>query len=1233
MGAVAIHSHMADLPRILFLGLSSFVLPLQFLRYFYFFITLALGPVGVYYFIKEAVLSRADNRGNEESWESKGKGIEIAAFLGGLFYLLNLSTLQVYNVPFEMFAAQFAALGWLFWLATRLYYSPSRKNIILFILVSLLASPMAYAATLFYAYFLVLAAYLYVLSLQKKKTLGHITHLGRMRHIGPISLILGLVLVVNSFWLLPNIYAVAFHAQEVSESKINSLFSDESFLYNREFGTPQNVAILKGFLFDWTQYSGNNQFSYLLEEWRSFTSQWPIVAIEYGLFGLVVVGVVRVIREKRVVGIAMLAVTGISLVFLMNTNPPLGWIFGFIRDHSSIFREALRTPFTKFSIILSFCYAVFFAQAQAWIIRHINRIRQIRPVFTALTPRTWGIMVVLLLTISMWPAFTGHFINQSMRLVVPKDYFTMYQWFDKQPADGRVAELPMPSFWGWTYYDWGYQGAGFLWFGIKQPVLDRDFDRWSGYNEQYFREISYAVYAQDVPLFESLLQKYQVRYLVFDDHVIAPGPNADKEILYTKEITNLLAASKQVHLASTFGKGLRVYEVDSQRNMGNQGYTEIKAEPTQVSPVMGLGFVDWAYRDQPNYFSAGTTSVDKSLSFFQYLFRSFLQFGDRVNANNIALRNNDYTLTLNAPTQQGKIAVPNYVTSESFLPVDVSIRRDGANFTVKLVYGIPWPENNTNRPITLISLPAVNVPQQAVLAVGASQPLTMPDNVTSEFQYIGRATLNTKADNRIAIYPQKPSSAITLQTNTTPLVPEQCGKVGPGAVFGINQFVSATALTLYGNNAISCVTVPLTQIQSHTTQTQAGMLLQVNFDYDTKNAAIPYYCLYDVITERCLYTSYGNPVQLITSPNHFSDATVLAPNLLPRLELRLFLDAINSHEQKEITYKDISLAFSGAVSETTLTPAAMNQTIQQATFLVKPTNRLTLFGYFSEPSNAIVTDITRVKREAETCNTVAPDFFNRQVINKGSERYVAYNAVNGTACDHFDYPTLTHDVGYLVIINARNVEGLPLRICISNNYSKRCDIYTALVSTSTFTNNFLFIPANTSPGFGYDINLNNVSIGSIRSVNDIKSIKVLAFPSNWLGQLHLESGGNMTNKANITDWTYTQNTVLPFWASASVKAPTNGKSLLIFNQGYERSWQLFKLYGFVPLPQFGNHVLANNWANGWLIGESGTYFIIFIPQFYEFLGFGLIIVILVLVLRKKRFLLDNSQDESHLEHH
>jgi hypothetical protein len=37
-----------------------------------------------------------------------------------------------------------------------------------------------------------------------------------------------------------------------------------------------------------------------------------------------------------------------------------------------------------------------------------------------------------------------------------------------------------------------------LWFGIKQPLLNREFDRWNLINEQYYQEMSLAIYSEDL---------------------------------------------------------------------------------------------------------------------------------------------------------------------------------------------------------------------------------------------------------------------------------------------------------------------------------------------------------------------------------------------------------------------------------------------------------------------------------------------------------------------------------------------------------------------------------------------------------------------------------------------------------------------------------------------------------------------------------------------------------------
>src|SRR5579859_3910349 len=123
LGTLAAHSHMSDLPRILVLFVSSFVMPLQSVKYAYDFLCFILGPLGVYVFLRQEIFGKK----NLHVFIARA-----AAFLGALVYIFNLCTIQQFYTVFEMFAVQYAALGWLFWLATRVFRYGKKKDILAF---------------------------------------------------------------------------------------------------------------------------------------------------------------------------------------------------------------------------------------------------------------------------------------------------------------------------------------------------------------------------------------------------------------------------------------------------------------------------------------------------------------------------------------------------------------------------------------------------------------------------------------------------------------------------------------------------------------------------------------------------------------------------------------------------------------------------------------------------------------------------------------------------------------------------------------------------------------------------------------------------------------------------------------------------------------------------------------------------------------------------------------------
>lgn len=74
------------------------------------------------------------------------------------------------------------------------------------------------------------------------------------------------------------------------------------------------------------------------------------------------------------------------------------------------------------------------------------------------------------------------------------------------------------------------------------------------------------------------------------------------------------------------------------------------------------------------------------------------------------------------------------------------------------------------------------------------------------------------------------------------------------------------------------------------------------------------------------------------------------------------------------------------------------------------------------------------------------------------------------------------------------------------------------------------------------------------------------------------------------------------------RVKVEGSGLLKLSQGYDEGWIALDL----------KHAKVDGWANGWIIPGSGVATIFYWPQMLEYLGFGILGVITVLLLTAKR---------------
>lgn len=543
VGALAAHSHMADLPRIVFLWLESFIIPASFLRYSYIFLCLILGPLGVYFFLKYVFQKEKENR-----WTGA------AAFLGAMFYLLNLSTLQNFYVPFEMFTAAFAFIPWVALLGLKFLREGGKRNLLLWAVLLIISSPMAYAATLWYASFSGFFIFLATITLISP---------GRKLKIKRFLLLLATAVFLNLYWILPNTYSIIDQSALISNSNINRLFSSEAFLRNRDYGNPADILLQKSFLFSWRNFETNgNQFTDLLGVWTKYLENPIVLKIGYILAGFYVLGILVSIIRREKVGLAMIPAALFAVFFLININPPTGGFYAYLYNNFGVFAEGFRMPFTKFSILYQFLASFYFG----FFILTLLSLKESR--FKVVRLLSFSVKTLFFFSVSagliyfMLPAFNGWMIGPNVRKAFPAEYGQVFNWFNSKPY-GQIALFPINSKYGWEYRNWampagrqGYEGSGFLTYGLKSPILYRDFDRWSIGNEDFYNQSAFALYANDSESFVTILKKYNVKYLLLDESIINPGGTA--EILKIPELKNIFAESGFREVAN-FGF-LTVYE-------------------------------------------------------------------------------------------------------------------------------------------------------------------------------------------------------------------------------------------------------------------------------------------------------------------------------------------------------------------------------------------------------------------------------------------------------------------------------------------------------------------------------------------------------------------------------------------------------------------------------------------------------------------------------------------------
>jgi len=533
--------HAANLVHTLFLWLLSPTLPQHALRYTFHFLMHFLGMAGMWMLLKKVIPAHAGIQ-RIKNWIPDQVGDDMLPFAGALFYGLNLITVQMFYTPLEAFSVHFAALPWIAYSLTLYLQQPSRNTLLLFTTVSLLATPQYFIPTLILPTILLLVGI---------GIFGNVPGNG-IRHWKRLLMAAGTYLAVNSFWLLPYIANLPINSTIIQNAKINQMSSGEVYARNRAFGDLGNVLTFRGFMLDFEDVNDEGMPIHVMYAWRTWTASPAGNAIAWSLAVLMLIGAGSALFHKpsRTLAFPFLVMWVSSMAMLGNNTPGLSDVMGILRDRVPLFAEAYRFPFTKFSLLFGFSGTILLVWGLHYAVLIIRKATRLSIEI--------GAVVFLLASVlfSAVPSFQGHMFYDALRVHLPIDYLSLFAFMDKQDHFGRTAYLPQPSFWSWKHYRFGAVGSGFVWYGLPQPLMDRAFDPWSNVNENYYWELSRAIYSKDTEALQAVFTKYDIRYVILDGFLSAPSHDRS---LFLEETEALLAVLPDIKPIGTTGT-ITVYE-------------------------------------------------------------------------------------------------------------------------------------------------------------------------------------------------------------------------------------------------------------------------------------------------------------------------------------------------------------------------------------------------------------------------------------------------------------------------------------------------------------------------------------------------------------------------------------------------------------------------------------------------------------------------------------------------
>jgi hypothetical protein len=592
LGLVGGMAHATDLIRQLIILPFTLFLPLNLIRYLWHFSMLFLGTFGIFHLLK------------------KNKFSSLISFISALFYLLNFGSIQYFWVAFEPFSTFWGFFPWLIYFLLNYLQSPVKSNLKKLIIINILAIPSFYVQTIFVVYLtcliLVLISWLiYQISAR--------SHNAKSISVSTANLIFSqikiylIIFLINSFWLLPQLYFLKTNLQNPTAGIGNFMSNEETFARNQVRGNFSDFLLLRGYYYD---FSSNGQP--LMAPWLTHFSNQYLLICGYFISFFVILGLISLLsrpKKLNLISTSLLLFFLLSCLALLSNLSPFKELNLLFRDLPLI-NQIFRSPWTKFLVPASFTFSLLLAFGLNFLATFLKQIK-----YSPFISNLSSFLVLVSLFFFSFPVFKGNYFSTDIRQKIPSEYFEIFSFLKSQNPTGRIANLPQGSFWGWTNYKWGVSGSGFLWYALENPILDRAFDAWNLNNEQYYWELGHTLQSKNSTLLENVISKYAIAYIIFDNNIYFPDEKIYSKLsLSTKDLLNsipslrLIKNTKNIYIYQSLYP-TKIYQTDT----------------TTKASQFSFSLIDKNYQQYGDYLSIQQSS-DTTANLFTNRLQSELSF-------------------------------------------------------------------------------------------------------------------------------------------------------------------------------------------------------------------------------------------------------------------------------------------------------------------------------------------------------------------------------------------------------------------------------------------------------------------------------------------------------------------------------------------------------------------------------------------------------------------------------